>query len=74
MYPSEVTALLRNILDETCLKVPVSATEQRAFVASKLLECAASGHVSAERLRAAGRIALHESSTRHPSRSIRSAA
>ncbi|MGY3529305.1 hypothetical protein [Bradyrhizobium sp. USDA 4452] len=58
MYGTEVTALLRTILDEVCT---VSAGNRtKAYVASKLLETAANGKTTASDLRDAGLRALEQ--------------
>src|SRR3979411_2314734 len=60
MFATEITALLRRILDDVCADVSIGDSGIKARVASKLLECAAKGDVSVEGLRAAGRCALEE--------------
>jgi hypothetical protein len=60
MFSVEVTALLKAVLDEVCEDVSVYDTGKKTLVASRLLECAASGEISAESLRAAGDRALKE--------------
>jgi hypothetical protein len=58
MFDAVTTALLRSILDEICDGVSLQETGVRTHVASKILEAAASGERSAERLRRIGRAAL----------------
>jgi hypothetical protein len=60
MFSTEVTALLRRILDDVCADVSIGDSGIRARVASGLLECAAKGDVSVDGVRAAGRCALEE--------------
>ena len=60
MFSTEVTALLRRILDDVCADVSIVDSGIKARVASRLLECAAKGDMSVEVLRAAGRCALEE--------------
>ena len=55
---NEVTVLLRSIFDEVCVGVPVHETGKKAFVASKLLECASAGERNVDALRLVGRRAL----------------
>jgi hypothetical protein len=58
MFDSETTVLLRSILDEICDGVSLQETGVRTHVASKILEAATSGEISADRLRQIGREAL----------------
>jgi hypothetical protein len=58
MFSTEVTALLRTILDEVCADLPQHEAGRKALVASKLLESASKGELSADALRSAGRRAL----------------
>lgn len=58
MFDTETTALLRAVLEEVCENIPVSETGARTHVASKILEAAARGQLSANALRAAGCKAL----------------
>lgn len=59
MFDTETTALLRAVLEEVCEKIPVSETGARTHVASKMLEAAARGQLSADALRAVGCKALN---------------
>jgi hypothetical protein len=54
----EARARLRAVFDEVCAGVSGYETELRALVASKLLEAATNGEISAEGLRKVGREAL----------------
>jgi hypothetical protein len=56
----ETAALLRSVLDELCAQVPLFDTATRTSVASRLLEAARQGPVSADGLREVGREALHK--------------
>jgi len=58
MFNSEVTALLRTILDEVCADLSEYEAGRKALVASKLLESASKGELSADALRSVGRRAL----------------
>jgi hypothetical protein len=55
---AEMRARLRAVFNEVCAGVSCYETELRALVASKLLEAATSGEISAEGLRKIGREAL----------------
>ena len=57
MFSSEVTALLRAVLDEVCADVAEHETSKKARVASMLLESASKGE-NADALRFVGRRAL----------------
>lgn len=59
MFDTETTALLRAVLEEVCENIPVSETGARTHVASKILEAAARGQLSADALRAVGCKALN---------------
>lgn len=59
MFDMQTTALLRAVLEEVCENIPVSETCARTHVASKILEAAARGQLSANALRAAGCKALN---------------
>jgi hypothetical protein len=58
MFDAGTTALLRSIFDETCAGVSLQETGVRTHVASKILEAATQGEISADRLRQVGREAL----------------
>jgi len=58
MFDPEVTALLRTILDEVCADLSEFEPGRKALVASKLLESASKGELSADTLRSVGRRAL----------------
>lgn len=58
MFPADITARLRGVLDEVCVDLPKFEIGTRALVASKLLENAARGDVSVDGLMAAGHRAL----------------
>lgn len=60
MIDTATKALLRTVLDEVCESVPRYEIGARTYVASKLLETASSGDISADRLKQAGRNALSE--------------
>lgn len=59
MFNTETTALLRAVLEEVCENIPVSETGARTHVASKILEAAARGQLSADALTAVGCKALN---------------
>ncbi len=58
MLETDMTALLRAVLDEVCADIPPSDTAARQRVASRILEAARSGHWLVEDLKQAGRAAL----------------
>jgi hypothetical protein len=58
MFPSEVTALLRSILDEVCADMTEHEAGKKALVASKTLESALKGERDTDALRSIGRQAL----------------
>ncbi len=58
MFDTDTTALLRAVLDEVCEGSFRYETGARAHVASKILEAAAQGQTSVERLMNVGRSAL----------------
>lgn len=58
MFDAGTTALLRSILDEICDGVSLQETGVRTHVASKILEAATRGEISADELRQIGREAL----------------
>jgi hypothetical protein len=58
MFDARTTALLRSILDEICAGISLQETGVRAHVASKILEAATQGELSAVKLRRIGREAL----------------
>jgi hypothetical protein len=60
MIDTATKALLRTVLDEVCEGVPRCEIGARTRVASKLLETASRGDISADRLKQAGRDALSE--------------
>jgi hypothetical protein len=60
MIDTATKALLRTVLDEVCECVPRYEIGARTHVASKLLETASRGDVSADRLKQAARNALSE--------------
>jgi hypothetical protein len=60
MIDTATKALLRTVLDEVCEGVPRCEIGARTHVASKLLETASRGNVSADRLKQAARNALSE--------------
>ncbi|QOZ51531.1 hypothetical protein [Bradyrhizobium sp. CCBAU 53338] len=63
MSDNATTVLVRAVLDEDCAHVAVSETGIRARVASKILETAARGDTSVDRLRWGGRRALTDAPT-----------
>lgn len=63
MLDPATTALLRSVLDEVCEHISSHDTGVRAHVASKMLEAAARGETSRERLKQIGREALTEAPT-----------
>ena len=58
MFSSDVTSLLRALLDEVCADVAANETSKKAFVASKILEGASKGARDTDALRNIGRQAL----------------
>ena len=58
MFASVVTALLRAVLDETCVDVPAREAEQKTRVASNILEVAPKGETHVDKFRTAGRQAF----------------
>jgi hypothetical protein len=58
MYSSETTELLRLVLDEVCERVDRYENGTRAFVASKLLEAAATGSQTIDELKETAHSAL----------------
>jgi hypothetical protein len=60
MIDTVTKALLRTVLDEVCEAVPRCEIGPRTRVASKLLETASRGDISADRLKLAARNALSE--------------
>ncbi|MDF0498851.1 hypothetical protein P0R27_36810 [Bradyrhizobium yuanmingense] len=63
MLDPAATALLRAVLDEVCEHISSHDTGARAHVASKMLDAAARGETSRERLEQIGREALTEAPT-----------
>jgi hypothetical protein len=63
MLDAETTALLRKILDEVCAAVTRDERGARVHVASKLLESAGKGELSAERLKLVAQRALVDAPT-----------
>nr|WP_157286198.1 hypothetical protein [Bradyrhizobium yuanmingense] len=57
------TTLLRAVLDEVCEGLPRSETGLRAHVASKMLEAAGKGVITAERLKQVAVEALRSAPT-----------
>lgn len=66
MFDAGTTALLRTILDEICAGVSLQEIGVRTHVASKILEAAAKGEISAVTLRQIGREALKAAPWRRP--------
>ena len=60
MMDTATKALLRTVLDEVCESVSRYEIGARTHVASKLLEVASRGDISADRLKQAARNALSE--------------
>ena len=58
MFSSEVTLLLRTILNEVCAGLAEYETGKRTLVASKILESASKGERNIYMLRSVGRQAL----------------
>ncbi len=63
MFDPETAALLRAVLDELCENVPRQEISTRTRVASRILEAATKGEWSIDKLKDAGREALHEAPT-----------
>lgn len=63
MFNSEITALLRLVLDEVCERLSQNEAGARARVASRLQEAVAKGETSAEVLRQLGHEALTQAPT-----------
>nr|WP_249803246.1 hypothetical protein [Bradyrhizobium sp. 35] len=57
------TALLRAVLEQVCESLPCSETGTRAHVASKILDAAKTGEITADRLRQVGMEALRSAPT-----------
>ncbi|WP_247447192.1 hypothetical protein [Bradyrhizobium sp. 197] len=63
MLDATTTTLLRAVLEEVCDNLPRSETGTRAHVASKILEAANKGEITAERLRQVAMQALRSAPT-----------
>ena len=63
MLEAELTALVRDILDEVCAEVPPSEIATRQRVAAKILEAARKDHWSVDDVRQAAREALNSAPT-----------
>lgn len=63
MLDATTTALLRAVLEDVCDSLPRSETGTRAHVASKILEAANKGEITAERLRQVAMQALRSAPT-----------
>lgn len=63
MLDATTTALLRAVLEEVCDSLPGSETGTRAHVASKILEAANKGEITAERVRQVAMQALRSAPT-----------
>jgi len=63
MLDAETTVLLRQILDEVCAAASRNEPGTRVHVASKLLESATKGDISAEDLKLVAQRALVEAPT-----------
>lgn len=63
MFDPATTALLRAILDEVCADVSRREIGARTYVASRILEAAAEGDASPDRLKKVGCEALHDAPT-----------
>lgn len=63
MLDATTTALLRAVLEEVCDSLPRGETGTRAHVASKILEAANKGEITAERLRQVAMQALRSAPT-----------
>ncbi|WP_247547455.1 hypothetical protein [Bradyrhizobium sp. 177] len=63
MLDATTTALLRAVLEEVCDSLPRSETGTRAHVASKILEAANKGEITAERFRQVAMQALRSAPT-----------
>jgi hypothetical protein len=59
-FSTETVAAMRAALDEVCSHIPRHSTDARAFVASKILECASRGEETYIGLLEAGRRAVIE--------------
>jgi hypothetical protein len=67
MFDAQTIARLRAVLDEVCAGIPRQETAARTHVASKMLEAAARGDTSADRLKQVAQQALHALPVRrHP--------
>lgn len=58
MFSSEVTALLRAVLDEVCAEIAEHETSKKVLIASRILESASKGERDADALRIVGHQAL----------------
>lgn len=63
MLDATTTALLRAVLEDVCEGLPRSETGARAHVASKILDAAKRGEITADRLRQVGIEALRSAPT-----------
>ncbi|WP_456652107.1 MULTISPECIES: hypothetical protein [unclassified Bradyrhizobium] len=63
MLDATTTALLRAVLEEVCEGLPRSETGTRAHVASKILDAANRGEITADHLRQVGMEALRSAPT-----------
>ncbi|MEW6149817.1 MAG: hypothetical protein AB1745_17715 [Pseudomonadota bacterium] len=63
MFDTATTTLLRAVFEEICEGLPQREIGARTHVASRILEAATSGELSAEDLRQVGRKALSRAPT-----------
>ncbi len=63
MSDTEMTALVRAVLDEICADIPPGQTAMRQRVAAKISEAARTGRWSVADLQRAGRDALNSAPT-----------
>ena len=66
MLDTEMTTLLRAVLDEVCVNVPESEIAMRQRVAAKIFEATQKGLWSIDDVRRAGREALTSTPTMWP--------
>jgi len=63
MFDAEITARLREILNEVCVGLSVYETATRTHVASRLLQAATGGTVCEDSLKRIGQDALRDAPT-----------
>ena len=59
-FDSEMIAVMRSVVDDTCRHIPASENRIRTYVANAILECADTGERFVDALKSATNIALLE--------------